>query len=50
MSLVIGRRFGSYEVAELIGVGGTGQVVRARDVRLHRDARARFNWSALLED
>lgn len=37
MGLAIAERFGSYEVVELIGVGGMGEVYRARDTRLDRD-------------
>ena len=33
----IGRRFGSYEIVEDLGVGGMGEVYRARDTRLSRD-------------
>jgi serine/threonine protein kinase len=32
-----GRRLGPYQVHERIGVGGMGEVYRARDVRLARD-------------
>lgn len=32
-----GSRFGPYEVAALLGVGGMGEVFRARDMRLNRD-------------
>jgi eukaryotic-like serine/threonine-protein kinase len=35
--LLPGHRLGSYEVIALLGVGGMGQVYRARDPRLDRD-------------
>jgi Tol biopolymer transport system component len=37
MTLATGQRLGSYEVLELIGAGGMGEVYRARDARLQRD-------------
>ena len=37
MRLTPGTRIGSYEVAGLIGMGGMGEVYRARDTRLNRD-------------
>ncbi len=36
-SLLTGRRLGSYQVHERIGVGGMGEVYRARDTKLGRD-------------
>ena len=37
MSLRIGTTLGAYEVLALEGVGGMGEVYRARDTKLHRD-------------
>src|SRR4029453_1140659 len=37
MSLRIGTTLGAYEVLALEGVGGMGEVYRARDIKLHRD-------------
>jgi eukaryotic-like serine/threonine-protein kinase len=37
MSLSPGTRVGPYEVVGLLGVGGMGEVVRARDIKLNRD-------------
>ena len=37
MSLAAGTRLGVYEVVSLLGVGGMGEVYRARDSRLNRD-------------
>src|SRR5262245_47968305 len=37
MSLVQGTRLGPYEITGQIGVGGMGEVYRARDARLARD-------------
>ena len=36
MGLSPGARLGPYEIGELIGAGGMGEVYRARDVRLDR--------------
>jgi len=37
MPLTAGTRLGAYEVVALIGVGGMGEVYRARDTKLDRD-------------
>ena len=37
MALTVGERLGPYEIIELIGAGGMGEVYRARDPRLDRD-------------
>src|SRR4029453_6743975 len=37
MPLGIGTTRGAYEVLSLEGVGGMGEVYRARDTKLHRD-------------
>src|SRR6516225_7167810 len=37
MALAPGTRLGAYEILTLIGVGGMGEVYRARDSRLNRD-------------
>ncbi len=46
-----GDRLGVYEVADPIGQGGMGEVHRARDTALHRDAAIKIlppAWPAIL--
>jgi len=37
MALTPGTRLGPYDIVALIGVGGMGEVYKARDPRLDRD-------------
>ena len=43
MPLAAGERLGPYEILDLIGAGGMGEVYRADDTRLQRDI-VRVNW------
>ena len=48
--LLPGTLFGSYEVAALIGVGGMGEVYRARDKRLDRDVAIKILTESFAHD
>ena len=45
-----GSRVGLYEVQELIGAGGMGEVYRARDTRLGRDVAVKILPETLADD
>ncbi len=47
MALTPGTRLGPYEIAAQIGVGGMGEVYRARDTKLKRDVAVKVLPSAL---
>src|SRR5499427_988065 len=42
MPLSIGTRLGSYELSALLGVGGMGEVYRARDTKLKREVAVKI--------
>jgi eukaryotic-like serine/threonine-protein kinase len=47
---MIGRRLGGYELQQLIGIGGMGEVYRARDSRLGRDVAIKILPPAYAND
>ena len=50
MGVAPGARFGSYEVVDLIGVGGMGEVYRARDAKLNRDVALKVLPESFVHD
>ena len=50
MALSAGTRLGPYEIVDALGVGGMGEVYRARDTRLHRDAAVKTLLPAVAND
>ena len=50
MALTPGTRLGPYEIAAQIGVGGMGEVYRARDTKLDRDVAVKVLPAALASD
>ncbi|MBN4048173.1 hypothetical protein JYU09_01180 [bacterium AH-315-O15] len=50
MALTSGTRLGPYEITAQIGVGGMGEVYRARDTKLNRDVAIRVLPKSLAGD
>ena len=50
MALEPGARLGVYEIGASIGVGGMGEVYRARDTRLQRDVALKILPDAFASD
>ncbi len=50
MALAPGTRLGPYEIAAQIGVGGMGEVYRARDTKLDRDVAIKVLPASLAGD
>src|SRR3984893_191062 len=50
MPLSVGTRLGSYEILALIGVGGMGEVYRAKDTKLKRDVALKVLPEAFARD
>jgi serine/threonine protein kinase/Tol biopolymer transport system component len=50
MELKVGARLGPYEVLGTLGVGGMGEVYRARDTRLHRDVALKILPDRFMHD
>ncbi len=50
MGLAAGSRFGGFEIQDLLGAGGMGEVYRARDMKLGRDVALKVISSRLTGD
>ena len=50
MRLTAGTRLGPYEIVELLGAGGMGEVYRARDSRIGREVAVKMISGALGAD
>jgi serine/threonine protein kinase len=49
MQLSAGQRLGPYEIVSRLGAGGMGEVYRAKDTRLPRDAAIKVSSQAFSE-
>jgi eukaryotic-like serine/threonine-protein kinase len=50
LSLTLGSRIGVFQLIDLIGRGGMGEVYRARDTKLGRDVAVKILPEALAHD
>ena len=50
MTLTVGTRLGAYHIVAPLGVGGMGEVYRARDSKLNRDVAIKVLLAAVAND